>query len=101
MPQLIAPRAPSGPFGNVPEPMEGYWWETDFVVIPWINSNGHAHEFLRWLHGLEAKAKPVLFPTVINTRLARLLEKRGYHECLFWVGEPFNAYADGLVRFPA
>ena len=100
-PQVVAPQKPAEPYLDAPAPLEGYWWETDYVCVPWVVSNGHPREFLRWLHELESKGKPVMFPTVISERLAMLLRLRGYVDAMFWAGEPFNEYGDALVLFPA
>lgn len=66
-------------FIDCPAPLGGYWWEDDETVcLPVISSNGHPREMLNFLAMLEAKGRRVFIPTVINARLAKLLELRGY-----------------------
>lgn len=65
--------------------LDGYWWETERqVCISWIASE-NPHAFLRFLREQEAKGKAVVFPTVINARLERLLQHRGYQRALLYV----------------
>ena len=76
---------PTGPFEGMTPPLEGYWWETSRqVCIPWVMSRT-PRAFLTFLRAQEAKGKAVVFPTVINARLDKLLRLRGYQECVVYV----------------
>ena len=75
-----------------------YWWETDIVCVPWVDSP-NPHEFLHWLRLLEEIGKPVFFPTVINGRLARLLTLRGYVPAVTYDRQSHDV-VDGLVKLP-
>ena len=77
---------PSGGYNEMPEGLAGYWWETDRqICIPDIRSF-NPHRLLRFLGDCEAKGKAVVFPTVINARLDRLLRLRGYVDSVVFVG---------------
>ena len=84
-------------YKDMPAGLEGYWWETEHELwIPWVASE-NPHAFVKFLMQCEKKGKAVIFPTVINERLAVLLQRRNYQSAMFWAGEPYNEYADCLV----
>ena len=95
----ITPKAPFI-FEAPPDGMSAdtYWWESDMICVPFVASKT-PRAFLRWLHELESKGKPVFFPTVINARLAKLLALRGYVPALWYI-EELKEDALCLVRFP-
>tara|TARA_Y100000310_G_scaffold339388_1_gene431893 strand:+ start:406 stop:711 length:306 start_codon:yes stop_codon:yes gene_type:complete len=91
------PDQPEPEFEPLPDGLEGYWWETDYIVIPWIAAR-KPRVFLSWLRAIEKRGKPVFFPTVINERLATLLKHRGYVSAVTYAGEPFNEDVTGLLK---
>lgn len=79
--------------------LDTYFWETERqVCIPWIAST-KPHRFLRFLREHEAKGKAVVFPTVIGSRLAKLLMLRGYQLGVVWV-DYMDCDTDCLVLNP-
>lgn len=79
--------------------LDTYWWETERqVCIPWIASS-KPHRFLKFLCEHEAKGKAVVFPTVIGSRLEKLLRLRGYQPAVVWV-DYLDYDADCLVLNP-
>ena len=83
-----------------PHPLEGYWWETERqVVIPWIRNTGTPTTFLKFLRIIEHKGKAIVFPTVINARLDKLLRLRGYVDGVVWA-EGFEEDVHCLVFQP-
>lgn len=95
----VPEHSPPAGYQEPPKPLSGYWWETELVCVPVIFSSSPS-AFVRWLRHLEAKGKPVFFPTVINARLDALLRKRGYVEALTW-SEDFGEWCSGLLKAPA
>lgn len=79
---LIMPEEHPDKFLDMPEGLDGYWWETGHLIcIPVIFSdNEGAGVFSKWLSKLEAKGKVIFFPTIISARLDAILRKRGYVE---------------------
>ncbi len=90
-----------GPFHDLTSPLDGYWWESDKIVcVPFVGSQ-KPQAFVVFLGEMEAKGKPVLFPTVVNGRLDTLLERRGYEEVLFWATAPLNEWGTGRYKATA
>lgn len=86
---------------DMPEGLDGYWWETDEnVCVPVVISKHEGNgTFSRWLEILEAKNKTIFFPTIISARLDMILRKRGYQDGFVIDGE-FGPI-DGLVFLPS
>ena len=84
-----------------PAPVDGYCSVSeDTIGVGWVSSSD-LRAFLRVLRQLEAEGKRVVFYTVINARLARLLQRRGYT----WkpgvaYSERFGESIDGWVKEP-
>ena len=87
-------------FLTLPAPLYGYYWESDDTLcVPFIASSGHPKAFLHFLTAIEVKGKQVIFPTVINFRLARLLKNRGY-QYYPHIGKQHGWNVDGYVLAP-
>lgn len=90
---------PTGKYQEMSDGLEGYWWETEKqVCIPWVFSHD-PRAFLHFLKAQEAKGKAVVFPTIINARLAKLLLLRGYVPALIYV-DYMHQDTDCLVLNP-
>lgn len=95
-----------GKFLNMPDGLDGYWWETEHVIcIPVvISDNEGSGIFSKWLSILETKGKTIFFPTVISARLDAILRERGYIDALSVLSKPEQEiygqkYVDGLALF--
>lgn len=89
-------------FHALQPPLHGYYWQdAEQIVIPVVASQD-PRKLLGFLAEQEAKGKWVRLPTVINARLARLLEHRGYrHNPKMAWDEHFNEWVDGYEKPPA
>ena len=79
--------------------LSGYWCEgPDAITVPFLESRS-PHAFLAFLSAIEQLGKKIIFPTVLNGRLAVLLEKRGYHysETAMYA-EEVKEWCDGYVK---
>jgi len=92
-------------FLDMPEGLDGYWWETEHLVcIPFVASGKEGSGiFSNWLNELEAKGKVVFFPTIISARLDAILRARGYVDALSKMSELERRiygqeYCDGLAK---
>lgn len=95
---VISPIPPESFLEGPPElDASTYWWETDMVCVPWVMGN-NPQAFLCWLRELEAKGKPVFFPTVINGRLDALLRHRDYVDAL-WPIDERNEVIEVLIKW--
>jgi len=90
-------------FQDCPSPLDGYWWENDeMVCLPLVASKGHPRALLAFLSSLEDKGKKVFVPSVINARLAKLLELRGYTYSQTAVfDEQMQDWVDGYTKVPS
>ena len=86
-------------FLDMPEGLEGYWWETEHVVcVPFVESrNEGAGNFSRFLKDIEAKGKIVFFPTIVSARLNAVLRGRGYEDSGI-MDKEMGCFVDGLAK---
>jgi len=98
---ISVPTESPSKYEQMPDGLDGYWWETKHVIcIPAVSSK---HEgdgtFTTWLTGLEAKGKLIFFPTIISARLDSILTKRGYGLAITAeVDEFFGCRIAGLAK---
>ena len=85
-------------FLEMPEGLDGYWWETTSqICIPFVaNLNEGNGNFGKWLISLEKKGKLIFFPTIISARLEAMLRKHGYRDAV--VNDENFGYVDGLAK---
>ena len=95
---LVIPDEHPDKFLDMPEGLDGYWWETEHLVcVPSVASKREGSGiFSNWLNELEAKGKTVLFPTIISARLDAILRSRGYVDA--GVNDEYLGFVDGLAK---
>lgn len=80
---------------DMPDGLEGYWWETDNqICVPLVIAK-KAGAFSKFLKEIERKGKIVFFPTIISAKLDAILRARGYKETET-IDETFG-FVDGLA----
>ncbi len=83
---------------DMPEGLEGYWWETETQVCVPVVIAKHEGDgtFSKWLIELETKGKLIFFPTIVSARLDAILRKRGYQDA--YVVDKEMGFIDGLAK---
>ncbi|KKM81334.1 hypothetical protein LCGC14_1330810 [marine sediment metagenome] len=86
---------------DMPDGLDGYWWETETQICVADIHSRNPRAFIGFLNVIEGKGKPVFFPTLVNARLDKLLRLRGYQDA-FVKGEIFGdpEIFDGLAKLP-
>ena len=85
-------------YNEMPEGLEGYWWETDHLVcVPLVIAKA-AGTFSKFLKEVEAKQKVVFFPSIVSAKLDAILRAKGYVEA-YAFDHQFNEAVDGLARW--
>lgn len=93
---VVPPHAEPASYQEVPgASVDSYWWETSVVCVPLIFSE--PRPFLTFLRNIEAKGKPVFFPTVLNPRFDKLLRLRGYIDAV--TKDKHFGLVEGLLLF--
>ena len=102
---LLVPDEHPDKYLDMPEGLQGYWWETEHLVcVPFVASKQEGSGiFSKWLDELETKGKWIFFPTIISARLDAILRKRGYVEAVSRMSELEQRiygeeYCDGLAK---
>ena len=82
---------------DMPEGLEGYWWETDNqICVPVvIAKNKGDGSFSKFLGDIENKGKLIFFPTIVSAKLDAILRKRGYRDA--FVLDKMMGIVDGLA----
>ena len=95
---IPVPDAHPDKYLDMPQGLEGYWWETDNqICVPFVeNRNEGDGTFSKWLTELESKGKLIFFPTIISARLDAILRKRGYQDA--FVIDKEMGFVDGLAK---
>jgi len=98
---IKVPDAHPDKYLDMPEGLEGYWWETDNqICIPLVASKNEGDgTFSNWLNELEGKGKLIFFPTIVSARLDHILRKRGYKDA--FVIDKKMGLVDGLAWQPS
>ena len=84
-------------------PLSGYYTEFQRGIIIGFVRSHCPHAFIAWLNSIEKKGKIVFAPTIVNTRLVRLLELRGYVPVLCKITDAqerliYGDYVEGLAK---
>ena len=95
---IEVPDAHPDKYLNMPDGLEGYWWETESqICVPFVASKNEGDgTFSKWLSELEAKNKLIFFPTIISARFDAILRKRGYQDA-FTIDKTMG-FVDGLAK---
>jgi hypothetical protein len=102
---LVLPDEQPDKYLDMPEGLDGYWWETENQICIPVVENKHEGDgtFSKWLTSLESRGKIIFFPTIISARLEAILRKRGYVDAI----APFSKkereiygeqYCEGLAK---
>lgn len=85
-------------FLEMPEGLEGYWWETEKqICVPLVIARNEGDgTFTKWLIELEGKHKLIFFPTIVSARLDRILRERGYVNA--FAPDEYFGEVDGLAK---
>lgn len=97
---IKVPDAHPDKYLDMPEGLNGYWWETEKqICVPFVlNTNEGDGTFSKWLTEIETKGKLIFFPTIISARLNAILRKRDYKDA--FIVDKEMGFIDGLALNP-
>jgi len=85
-------------FDNMPDGLEGYWWETEHLIcVPLVIAKNEGDgSFSKFLRQIEAKDKLVFFCTIVSGKLDAILRAKGYGNA--GTNDKYFGWFDGLAK---